>query len=64
MGDDPAIGAHQRNAYHQRKREPHPLVQPRIAPIEQNAVARAHPPGEDYVKQKRPKKCTGQRADG
>ena len=64
MGDDPAIGGDQRNAHHERQREPHPLVQALVAPVEDGPVARAGATGEPGIEQERPEKGAGHRADG
>ena len=64
VGDDPIVGAHQRNSDNQRKREAYPFAQSLIAPVKNRPIARARPPCEDRIQQKRTQKCSGQRSDG
>ena len=64
MGNDPTVGGDQGDADHQRQRQPHPLAEACVAPVENGPEASAGAAREDVIQQKRAEERACHGADG
>src|ERR1019366_8200544 len=64
VAEDPVVSRDQRNAQHERNREPHPLAECWVLQVERRAISRANFCRSDGVDQKWPGDAANERAEG